>query len=81
MRYGDPVNSAFLHALYVAVPLGVLAVLAGLIYSRKSNHPATYQLSERWTHGPVLWSAVDESLPGGHGDSALSVGGGASGRW
>lgn len=80
------VNSALLHALYAGVPLGTAALLALLIYSRKDKRrPATYQLSERWTYGPVLWSAVDERVPGGHhgghGHAELEVGGGASGRW
>ena len=67
------------------IPLLVLAVLAVLIYSRKGNHPATYKLSEPWTHSPILWAAVDEVIPGGghHGQHSdeVSVGGGASGKW
>lgn len=67
------------------IPLLVLAVLAVLIYSRKGNHPATYKLSEPWTHSPILWAAVDEVIPGGghHGQHSdeVGVGGGASGKW
>ncbi len=78
-------NSALLHALYAGVPLGTFAILAALIYARKDkSRPQTYQLSQPWTYGPVLWSAVDERIPGGaHGahGSASTVGGGASGRW
>ena len=78
-------NAAVIHLLFVGVPLAVVAVLAALIFSRKGNHPATYQLSEPWTHEPILWSAVDEAIPGGghhgHGADEFSVGGGASGKW
>lgn len=84
MRYGFPVSNALLHALIGVIPLGFTALLALAIYARKGNHPATYQLSERWTYGPILWAATDESVPGGHGghgDAAHNVGGGASGRW
>ncbi|MCI4675176.1 hypothetical protein K9U37_09865 [Mycolicibacterium litorale] len=53
--------------------------------SRKGNHPATYKLSEPWTHEPILWAAIDEVVPGGgphgHGSDVVSVGGGASGKW
>jgi hypothetical protein len=84
VRYGFVVNSGLLHALYAGVPLGTAAILALMIFSRKDKkRPATYQLSQPWTFGPVLWSAVDEVVPGGHGHghSEVSVGGGASGRW
>lgn len=77
-------NSVALHALLVAAPLGTFLLFWALFYSRKGNHPATYTMSERWTHEPILWAATDESVPGGvhrHGNPELSVGGGASGRW
>lgn len=77
-------NAAVLHALFVGIPLAVVALLALLIFSRKSNHPATYKLSEKWTHAPILWAATDEVVPGGHhghGAAELNVGGGASGKW
>ena len=78
-------NAAVIHLLFVGVPLAVVAVLAALIFSRKGNHPATYKLSEPWTHEPILWAAVDEAIPGGvhhgHGSDEVSVGGGASGKW
>ncbi|WP_059017989.1 hypothetical protein [Mycobacterium sp. M26] len=67
------------------VPLLVVAILAALIFARKGNHPATYKLSEPWTHEPILWAAVDEVVPGdghhGHGSNEEIVGGGASGKW
>ena len=78
------VNPTLLHVLFVVVPLGTAGLLAAVAYSRKGTHPATYSMSQPWTHAPILWAATDESIPGGHhghGDSVLSVGGGASGRW
>lgn len=72
-------NSALLHGLPVALVVLVIA----LIYSRAGSRMAPYKLSQPWTHEPILWSAVEESLPAEHphGGSAFSVGGGASGRW
>lgn len=65
----------------------MLLVLAALIYgvgkNRKGPHPATYKLSEQWTHDPILW-ASDEPADhghGGHGSRPVTVGGGASGKW
>jgi uncharacterized membrane protein YgcG len=91
VRYRGRVNSTLLHTLYVAVPLGLTAVLAAMVYSRKGNHPDTYSMSEPWTYGPVLWAATDEIVGHGHsghgehggehGAPTQSVGGGASGRW
>jgi len=64
------------------VPLLVLLVLIALIWSRKGPHPESYELSEEWTHAPILWAA-DEPADHGHGGhgSHLTVGGGASGKW
>lgn len=64
------------------VPLLLLLVLIALIWSRKGPHPATYDMSEPWTHAPILWAA-DEPADHGHGGhgSHLTVGGGASGKW
>ena len=73
---------AIAHSLLGGVPLLVLLVLAGLIFRRKGSHPTTYQMSEAWTHDPILWAA-DEPADHGHGGhgSHLTVGGGASGKW
>lgn len=70
------------HSLLGGVPLLLLLVLIALIWSRKGPHPATYKLSEEWTHAPILWAA-DEPADHGHGGhgSHLTVGGGASGKW
>lgn len=70
-----------------ALPVVLVAALVFLIYRRKGDQPARYTLSQPWTHTPILWSAVDEVVPGGghghhggHGED-VTVGGGASGRW
>jgi hypothetical protein len=79
------VNVAVVHALFVGIPFGLAAVLALLLIPGKSKHPKTYNMSEKWTHAPILWAAVDEVVPGGghhgHGSAEVSVGGGASGKW
>jgi hypothetical protein len=77
------VSVAEVHLWFVGVPLLLVAVLVGLIWSRKGPHPATYDMSETWTHEPILWAAVDEPIgdPHGHGSQEFSVGGGASGKW
>jgi hypothetical protein len=64
------------------VPLLLLLVLIALIWSRKGPHPATYDMSEPWTHAPILWASEEpaDHGHGGHG-SHLTVGGGASGKW
>lgn len=63
----------------------MLAVVLGLLFlTRKGPHPATYELSQKWTHPPILWAATDEDVGGshgGHGSAEFSVGGGASGTW
>ena len=63
----------------------LVAVLAALIWSHKGPHPATYKMTEPWTHPPILWAATDEHVGhgahAGHGESEFSVGGGASGKW
>ena len=73
---------ALAHSLLGGVPLLLLLVLIALIWSRKGPHPATYKMSEEWTHAPILWAA-DEPADHGHGGhgSHLTVGGGASGKW
>lgn len=65
----------------------MLLVLIFFIYgigkNRKGPHPATYKMSEKWTHDPILWAA-DEPADhghGGHGSHPVTVGGGASGKW
>lgn len=66
--------------LFVGVPLLVFSLLSARYLSRKGPRAATYHMSERWTHPPILWAATGEAI-GGHGASEFSVGGGASGNW
>jgi hypothetical protein len=73
------VSTALTHSLLGGVPLLLALVLAALIFRRKGPHPATYTLTDEWTHEPILW-ASDEPADHGHG-SHLTVGGGASGKW
>jgi hypothetical protein len=77
------VNVLQVHALFVGVPLLLVAVLSAIIWSRRGPHPATYKMSEPWTHEPILWAAIDEVIgdPHGHGSDHFAVGGGASGKW
>jgi hypothetical protein len=80
------VSTALTHSLLGGVPLAITLVLIALIWgvgkNRKGPHPATYTLSEEWTHEPILW-ASDEPADHGHGGhgSHVTVGGGASGKW
>jgi hypothetical protein len=75
------VSIAEVHLIFVGIPLLVVAVLSALIWSRTGAHPATYALSEPWTHEPILW-ASDEPADHGHGGShPVTIGGGASGKW
>lgn len=73
---------ADIHLYFVGIPLLLTVVLAVLVYARKGAHPPTYDMSQPWTHPPVLWAAVDEVIAGHdeHG-AGFSVGGGASGKW
>ncbi len=76
-----------IHLYVVGIPLLLVIVLVALIWSRKGPHPATYKLSEPWTHAPILGAATDENVGNGHGEHAgheaaeFSAGGGASGKW
>ncbi|GAY15377.1 hypothetical protein MSZK_21030 [Mycobacterium sp. shizuoka-1] len=78
-------STAAIHSMMGGIPLLLVAILAAMIFARKGNHPATYKMSEPWTHAPILWAAVDEVVPGGghhgHGAAEVTVGGGASGKW
>ena len=78
-----------IHLFFIGIPLLLVIVLSVLIWSHKGPRPATYKLSEKWTHPPILWAA-DEAVGsghgahgghGGHGTSEFTVGGGASGTW
>lgn len=76
---------ALTHSLLGGVPLVVFLLLAVVTLARKGPHPATYKLSEKWTHDPILW-ASDEPADHGHGGHGghgahVNVGGSASGKW
>jgi hypothetical protein len=73
------VSIALTHSLLGGVPLLLTLVLALLIYRRRGPHPATFEMTDEWTHAPILWAA-EEPADHGHG-SHLTVGGGASGKW
>lgn len=73
-----------IHLYFVGIPLFLVIVLSALIWSHRGPHPATYTMSEPWTHPPILWAATDERVGAaqrGHGAAEFSVGGGVSGTW
>ena len=81
--YGLRVNStALVHASFVVIPLALAGLLSLFIFTKKGPHPATFDMSEKWTHEPILWAAEEpaDHGHGGHG-SHLTIGGGASGKW
>ncbi|GAB2630310.1 hypothetical protein ABI214_23400 [Prescottella soli] len=75
--------------IFVGIPVLVIAVLGLLtITVRRSPNPlpAEYRLGERWTFGPVLWSATDEVTTHSHHSAHAAagadlIGGSASGKW
>lgn len=70
------------YALYmVGIPGLLVVVLSAMIWRRKDRRPASYTLSEPWTHEPILWAADEPAAALGHGDQPLTIGGGASGKW
>ncbi|MGV0835101.1 aa3-type cytochrome oxidase subunit CtaJ [Mycolicibacterium thermoresistibile] len=72
------------YALYlVGLPGLLVAVLAVLIWRPGRRRPASYKLSEPWTRDPILWASDEPAVPehGGHGDTPVTIGGGASGKW
>jgi hypothetical protein len=77
------VSTALTHSLIGGIPLLLAAILAALIWRQKDPHPATYKLSESWTHAPILWASEEpaDHGHGGHGSHPFTVGGGASGKW
>ncbi len=71
-------------ALQHGLPVLLVIAVVALIYMRGRKNRPSYHLSQPFTHEPILWAATDETIPGGshgHGGSALTVGGGASGNW
>ncbi len=83
MSYGLRVNStALVHASFLLVPLALAGVLSLFIFTKKDPHPPTFDMSQKWTHDPILWASEEpaDHGHGGHG-SHLTIGGGASGKW
>jgi len=76
------VSIALTHSLLGGVALALLLVRGARFWLRKSPHPDTDKMTDKWTHSPILWAA-EEPADHGHGghDSHLTVGGGASGKW
>jgi hypothetical protein len=81
------VSTALTHSLLGGVPLAITLALIVLIWAigrnRKGPHPATYKMSDQWTHAPILWASEEpaDHGHGGHGSHPLTIGGGASGKW
>jgi hypothetical protein len=81
------VSTALTHSLLGGVPLAITLALIVLIWgigkNRKGPHPATYKMSDQWTHAPILWASEEptDHGHGGHGSHPLTIGGGASGKW
>lgn len=67
------------------VPVALYIVLYLLIWAKKPKRVPEYQMSEKWTYGPILWAATDEVVGAGHGHGHgghdYTVGGSASGKW
>ncbi|TSD99991.1 hypothetical protein FOS14_09195 [Skermania sp. ID1734] len=81
--------------IYAGIPLLITLIIASLSFIGRNpiagSHPKHYDLGQKWTHEPVLWSATDEvTVHGGHDDhgqaaiesgAANLIGGRASGKW
>ena len=76
-------ETAIAHSVMGGVPLLLFLLLAVIFLRKPGPHPASYKLSEQWTHEPILWAATDEVIGDAHGHGSLefTVGGGASGKW
>ncbi|MET7767272.1 hypothetical protein [Nocardia sp. NPDC005366] len=83
--------------IFVGIPLVIYGAIAGLSYLGKplaGDKPAHFDLGQKWTQPPVLWSATDEVTGHGHhteashgGHAAIEaaeadlIGGRASGKF
>lgn len=59
--------------IFVGIPLVIYAAIAGLSYLGKplpGEKPVHFELGQKWTQPPVLWSATDEVTGHGHHDAA-----------
>ncbi len=56
-------------AIFAGIPLGIYLIIAGLSYLGKplpGEKPVHFDMSQKWTSAPVLWSATDEITGHGH---------------
>ncbi|SNS79496.1 aa3-type cytochrome oxidase subunit CtaJ [Rhodococcoides kyotonense] len=75
--------------IFGVIPIAIVGIIGALSYvaDRQPGLDVTpYRLTDKWTRGPVLWSATDEVTPHGgghssHASAADSIGGSASGKW
>ncbi|MFQ6396844.1 hypothetical protein ACLMAJ_25690 [Nocardia sp. KC 131] len=83
--------------IFLGIPLVIYGAIAGLSFLGKplaGDKPVHYDLGQKWTQPPVLWSATDEvTSRGHHGESqhgshaaiesaeAELIGGRASGKF
>ncbi|QBJ95075.1 hypothetical protein ERC79_03175 [Rhodococcus sp. ABRD24] len=75
--------------IFGGIPVLVIAIIGGLSFMGKKlpgTVPPEFHLGEKWTHKPVLWSAVDEVTTHGHHAGHVAapadlIGGSASGKW
>jgi len=59
--------------IFGGIPLVIYGVIAGLSYLGKplpGEKPVHYDLSQKWTAEPVLWSATGEVTGMGHYDAS-----------
>ncbi|PXX59825.1 hypothetical protein DFR70_111210 [Nocardia tenerifensis] len=59
--------------IFAGIPLVIYGAIAGLSYLGKplpGEKPAHYELGQRWTAAPVLWSATDEVTSAVHHERA-----------
>lgn len=55
--------------IFVGIPLVIYGVIAGLSFLGKplpGEKPVHFNLGDKWTADPVLWSATDEVTGSGH---------------
>ena len=63
--------------VFLGIPLVIYAVIAGLSFLGKplpGEKPVHYDLGNKWTAAPVLWSATDEVTVFGHNVAEASHG-------
>ncbi|WP_227999190.1 aa3-type cytochrome oxidase subunit CtaJ [Nocardia australiensis] len=63
--------------IFAGIPLVIYGAIAGLSYLGKplaGEKPVHYDLGQKWTQPPVLWSATDEVTSQGHHDIATPHG-------